>query len=76
MDALIERDLAEIARIKNHDAMRELTRTLAAWSSRFVDLSAIGGGMSVQRATLESYVNMLETLFRTPGLSSTSAVMV
>ena len=63
VDALLERDLAEIARIKNHDAMRELLRTLAAWSSRFVDLSAIGSGMSIQRATLESYVNMLETLF-------------
>lgn len=63
VEALIERDLAEIARIKNHDAMRELTRTLAAWSSRFVDLSAIGSGMSIQRETLESYVNMLETLF-------------
>lgn len=74
VDALIERDLAEIARIKNHDAMRELTRTLAAWSSRFVDLSAIGGGMSIQRETLESYVNMLETLFlveRVPPWSDT-----
>ena len=74
VDALLERDLAEIARIKNHDAMRELVRTLAAWSSRFVDLSAIGGGMSIQRVTLESYVNMLETLFlieRVPPWSDT-----
>ncbi len=74
VEALIERDLGEIARIRNHDAMRELLRTLAAWSSRFVDLSAIGSGMSIQRATLESYVNMLDTLFlveRVPPWSDT-----
>jgi len=74
VEALLERDLAEIARIKNHDAMRQLMRVLAAWSSRFVDLSAIGGGMSIQRATLESYLNMLETLFlveRVPPWSDT-----
>ena len=74
VDALLERDLAEIARIKNHDAMRELVKTLAAWSSRFVDLSAMGGGMSIQRGTLESYLNMLETLFlveRVPPWSDT-----
>lgn len=72
VEALIERDLAEIARIKNHDAMRELTRTLAAWSSRFVNLSAIGSGMSIQRETLESYVNMLETLFLVERVSAWS----
>lgn len=74
VDALLERDLSEIAKIRNHDAMRELLRTLAAWSSRFIDLSAIGGGMSIQRATLESYVNMLETMFlveRVPPWSAT-----
>ena len=74
VNALLERDLSEIARIKHHDAMRELVRTLAAWSSRFVDLSAIGSGMSIQRPTLESYVNMLETLFlveRLPPWSDT-----
>ncbi len=63
VESLLERDLAEIARIKDHDAMRRLVRILAAWSSRFVDLSAIGGGMSIQRPTLESYINMLETMF-------------
>ncbi len=74
VNALLERDLSEIARIKRHDAMRELLRTLAAWSSRFVDLSAIGGGMSIQRPTLESYVNLLDTLFlveRVPPWSDT-----
>lgn len=61
--ALLERDLKDIARIHRHDAMRELTRILAAWSGKLVDLSAIGASLSIKRPTLESYVNALETLY-------------
>jgi uncharacterized protein len=63
IDALLERDLKEIARIQRNRAMRELVHTLAAWSGKFIDLSAIGSGLSIQRPTLESYINALETLY-------------
>ena len=43
--------------------MRELVRILAAWSGKFIDLSAIGSGLSIQRPTLESYINALESLY-------------
>jgi predicted AAA+ superfamily ATPase len=43
--------------------MRELVNTLAAWSGKYMDISAIGSGLSIQRATIESYINALETLF-------------
>ncbi len=61
--ALLERDLKDIARIHRLDAMRELVRVMAAWSGRFMDVSAIGAGLSIQRPTLESYINALESLY-------------
>ena len=61
--AILERDLKEIAKIHRKNAMRELVNLLAAWSGKFMDLSAIGSGLSIQRATIESYINALETLF-------------
>ena len=62
-NAILERDLNEIARIHRKNAMRELVNTLAAWSGKFMDLSAIGSGLSIRRATIESYINALETLY-------------
>lgn len=61
--ALLERDLKDIARIHRLDAMRELVRVMAAWSGKFMDVSAIGAGLSIQRPTLESYINALESLY-------------
>lgn len=61
--SLLERDLIDIARITRHQAMRELVNVLAAWSGKFMDISAIGSGLAIQRPTLESYINALETLF-------------
>ena len=61
--AILERDLSEIARIHRKDAMRQLVNVLAAWSGKFMDLSAIGSGLSIQRPTIESYINALEALY-------------
>ena len=61
--ALLARDLIEIARIHRKDAMRQLVNVLAAWSGKFMDLSAIGSGLSIQRPTIESYINALEALY-------------
>lgn len=63
VSALIERDLADIARIHRQDALRELLTILAAWSSKSMDISAIGSGLSIRRTTVETYINALEALF-------------
>lgn len=63
IDAILERDLKEITRIHRKNAMRELVAILAAWSGKFMDLSAIGSGLSIQRPTLESYINALDALY-------------
>lgn len=62
-EALLERDLKDIVRIHRHDAMRELMKVLAAWSSKFMDISSISSGLSVQRPTVEAYINALEALY-------------
>jgi uncharacterized protein len=63
IEALLARDLMDISKIRQQDAMRELVRILAAWSSKFMDVSKIGAGLSIQRPTLESYINAVESLF-------------
>ncbi len=63
INALLEQDLKDIVRIHRHDAMRELVTIMAAWSSKFMDLSAIGSKMAIRRPTLESYTNALELLY-------------
>ncbi len=63
MSALLDRDLKDIAQVRRRDAMRQLVEILAAWSSKFMDISSIGTNLPIQRPTLESYINALETLF-------------
>ncbi len=63
LDSLMERDLKDIANIKRKDSMLKLLEVLAAWSSKFMDVSAIGSSLSLSRPTLETYINALETLF-------------
>lgn len=61
--ALLERDLSDIAQITRHRAMEELINILAAWSGKFMDISAIGSGLSIRRPTIESYMNALHALY-------------
>ena len=63
IEALIERDLRDIVNIKRHDSMSNLLYALAAWSSLFMDISAIGAGLGLARQTIESYINALEALY-------------
>jgi len=63
IESLLERDLQDIANIRRKESMRKLLKVLAAWSSKFMDISAIGSGLSLQRHTIESYINALETLY-------------
>lgn len=63
ISALLARDLKDIANIKRQNAMNDLISVLAAWSGKFMDISAIGSKLSIQRPTIESYINALETLY-------------
>lgn len=61
--SLIERDLKDIINIRRADSMKKLLEVLAAWSSKFMDISKIGASLSIQRPTVESYINALEALY-------------
>jgi predicted AAA+ superfamily ATPase len=63
IEALIERDLKDIVNIRRKDHMQKLLEVLAAWSSKFMDISAIGSHLSLSRPTIESYINALEALY-------------
>jgi len=70
VNALIERDLRDIINIRRKDSMVKLLECLAAWSSKFIDLSQIGADLSIQRPTIEAYINALETLYLVERLPS------
>ncbi|MES2252093.1 MAG: DUF4143 domain-containing protein [Pseudomonadota bacterium] len=63
LTSLIQKDLKEITNLKRTDSLFELLEILAAWSSRFIDFSAIGSGLSITQPTLHVYINALEMLY-------------
>jgi predicted AAA+ superfamily ATPase len=63
LEALLDRDLQYISQIKRRHEMRGLVQALAAWSSKLMDLSAVGGSLELSRPTLNSYINALEALY-------------
>lgn len=63
IEALLERDLKDVTKIHRYDAMRELMKILAAWSSKLMDVSSISSGLSIHRPTVAAYINALEALY-------------
>jgi len=63
VDAMIEHDLNDIANIRQVDVMKDLVRVLAAWSSKFMDVSAIGSGLAADRRTITSYISALKSFY-------------
>lgn len=63
IDILLEHDLKEIINIRRQKAMEILVQVVAAWSTKQIDISAIGAGLELQRHTVESYFNALEALY-------------
>ncbi len=63
IDAILEHDLADITRIHRHGQMQELIRVLAAWSSKFMNVTQVGSSLSLQKQALYAYINALEALY-------------
>lgn len=61
--AILERDLLDIVRIRQHETMKKPVKVLAAWSGKFINIDKLGASLSIQRPTLESYINALEAMF-------------
>ena len=63
IEALIDRDLKDIATIYKVDAIHTVLKVLAAWSSKYIDLTKVGGEIGITRQTVNTYFNALEALF-------------
>lgn len=63
VQSLLERDLQSIFKINRQDKMENLFTILAAWSSKFMDLTAIAGTLEIDRQTVNSYINILQKFF-------------
>lgn len=63
VEALIEHDLNDVTNIRQIDVMKDLVRILAAWSSKFMDVAAIGSGLAIDRRTLANYISLLKSFF-------------
>ena len=63
LSALMARDLNDVINVKRKDSLNKLIEVLAAWSSKFMDISAIGSNLSLARPTIETYINALEALY-------------
>ena len=59
----LEHDLADITRIHRHGQMQELIKVLAAWSSKFMNVTQVGSSLSLQKQALYAYINALEALY-------------
>lgn len=63
IERLLSRDLRSIVNLRRKPAARDLIRSLAAWSSKGIDLAKIGRGLKIARPTLESYVEAMEDMY-------------
>lgn len=63
LDALIEHDLKDIANIKNEDALRQIIKILAAWSSKYMDIKGICSSCGISKPTLTEYIALVERLY-------------
>ncbi len=63
VDAILNRDLQDVGRVRNRRGLRNLLNAAAAWSCRISDASAMSQELSVARNSVEAWLGMLETLF-------------
>jgi predicted AAA+ superfamily ATPase len=63
LQTLLLRDLKDIANIRRQDDLQSLVGILASWSSKFMEISQITAAMSINKITLDSYINTLIYMF-------------
>ncbi len=63
LNTLIQRDLSDLSRIGNVEAMTRLLRLTAVLSGQLVNLADLGGRLGLSRITAGKYLALLEQLF-------------
>ena len=68
IEAILQRDLRDIARIEQLDLMPRLLRVLAEYSGQLVNYSGFGAPLGMNHVTTRKYVGLLENLFLVQSL--------
>jgi predicted AAA+ superfamily ATPase len=63
LQAIIKRDLKDIADIRKQDVLQSLFDILASWSAKFMEVSQISAALSINKITLDSYIDTLVSMF-------------
>lgn len=63
IESLLQQDLKDISRLRRHGALRDLIPVLAAWSGKYMNISAVLSGLGIQREAVESYIEALRLLY-------------
>ena len=68
VDAILQRDLQDVAQIEQAQQMPRLLRVLAQHAGQLVNYSGIGAPLGINHVTTRKYVSALESLFLTMTL--------
>ena len=63
LNTILLRDLKDIANIRRQDVLQSLFGILASWSAKYMELSQITAALSINKITLDSYINTLISMF-------------
>jgi hypothetical protein len=63
LEALLEHDLKDIANLRRRASLYKLFEALCAWSSKYMDVTAIGKALTLTHGTLDAYIGAIETLY-------------
>ncbi len=63
LSTLIERDVRDIAKVRDISQLRRLLETLAHQTGELLNIAALSNSLDVRRETLEHYLAILERLF-------------
>jgi predicted AAA+ superfamily ATPase len=63
IDLVVDKDVMDIARIRQREMMPRLLGQLAARSGQVLNMSSIGGAIGLDRSTAENYIKLLEAVF-------------
>lgn len=62
IDAIVDRDVADVLKVRKTDALRRLIDQLAAWTAEELSIETLCSAIGVQRNTLEQYLDALSRL--------------
>jgi hypothetical protein len=63
LNTILLRDLKDVVNIRRQDDLQSLVGILASWSAKFMELSQITTTLSINKITLDSYINTLVSMF-------------